>query len=212
MRRILVFNGWAAGSEIWDLTTFHRDWTFSYIEQLEGLPERVVAESDEVVLVGFSMGGTTAMRMILKFPEKIRGAVFVSTTPRMMEDKAQGWAGLSERRLAALKLGTGMVYRDDPSPIYNEPWLSRGLEYLQATDLRSALTAMRDEGRMPDFPVAIVHSERDGVVRPHNAAFLKSVFPQASVTMVPGNEHVLPVKVPDLIDKHVKIIEHSYEN
>ena len=36
-----------------------------------------------------------------------------------------------------------------------------------------------------------------------NVAFLKQVFPQAKVTMVPGNEHVLPVTVPELIDEAV---------
>ena len=40
-------------------------------------------------------------------------------------------------------------------------------------------------------------------MRPNNAAFLKQVFPQAKVTMVPGNEHVLPVTVPELIDEAV---------
>ena len=59
--KVLVFNGWAAGPEAWALTTFHRDWTFSYIEQMDGLPEEV-ADSLEgpFLLVGFSMGGLRA--------------------------------------------------------------------------------------------------------------------------------------------------------
>ena len=204
--RCLVFNGWAAGPETWSLCTFPHDWIFDYVEQLDGLPEKVMEESDEVVLVGFSMGGSSALRMWLKWPEKVKGLVFVSTTPCMME--AENWKGMSERRLAALRLGTKMMFRDDPSPMYDEKNMERGLEYLKATDLREALLsfAARPESAPYRIPVVVFQSERDGIVRPNNAEFLKSVFPQAKVTMVPGNEHVLPIAVPELIDKAVDAV------
>ena len=211
--RCLVFNGWAAGPETWSLCTFHHDWVFDYVEQLDGLPEKVMEESDEVVLVGFSMGGSSALRMHLKYPEKVRGLVLVSTTPRMMED--ENWKGMSERRLAALRLGTRMAFKDDPSPMYDERNMERGLDYLKNTDLRESLqlrAARRDCApyrssflipHPPSLPVFIFQSEKDGIVRPNNAEFLKGVFPQAKVTMVPGNEHVLPIRVPELIDEAV---------
>ena len=212
--RCLVFNGWAAGPETWSLCTFPHDWIFDYVEQLDGLPEKVMEESDAVVLVGFSMGGSSALRMWLKWPEKVKGLVLVSTTPRMME--AENCKGMSERRLAALRLGTRMAFRDDPSPMYDEKNMERGLEYLKTTDLREALqirVARKDCApyrpsslvpRPSSLPVFIFQSERDGIVRPNNAEFLKGVFPQAKVTMVPGNEHVLPITVPELIDQAVE--------
>ena len=201
--KVLVFNGWAAGPETWALCTFPHDWVFDYVEQLDGLPEKVMEESDEVVLVGFSMGGSTALRMWLEYPEKVKGLVLVSATPRMMED--ENWKGMSERRLAALRLGTKMMFRDDPSPMYDEKNIERGLDYLKSTDLRERLLdrghETRDERQV--VPVWIFQSERDGIVRPSNAEFLKRVFPQAKVTMVPGNEHVLPIRIPELIDEAV---------
>lgn len=209
--RILVFNGWAAGPETWALCAFPHDWVFDYVEQLDGLPEKVMEESDEVVLVGFSMGGSTALRMWLKWPEKVKGLVLVSTTPRMME--AENWKGMSERRLAALRLGTQMMFRDDPSPMYDERNMERGLDYLKTTDLRLQLLSISESGesvKRRNFPVFIFQSEKDGIVRPSNAKFLKEVFPQAKVTMVPGNEHVLPIRVPELIDEAVfDIIEQN---
>lgn len=210
--KCLVFNGWAAGPETWALCTFPHDWLFDYVEQLDGLPEKVMEETDEAVLVGFSMGGSTALRMYLKYPEKVKGLVLLSTTPRMMEEKkvekAGGggeWKGMSERRLAALRLGTKMMFRDDPSPMYDEKNMERGLDYLKTTDLREELQlrAARLEVAPYRIPVRIFQSEKDGIVRPNNAEFLKRVFPQAKVTMVPGNEHVLPIMVPELIDKAV---------
>ena len=213
--KCLVFNGWAAGPETWALCGFPHDWVFNYVEQLDGLPEKVMEELDEVVLVGFSMGGSTALRMYLKWPEKVKGLVLVSATPRMMEErKAKGevegevvvWKGMSERRLAALRLGTQMMFRDDPSPMYDERNMERGLDYLKTTDLRLQLLSISESGesvKRRNLPVWIFQSERDGIVRPNNAEFLKQVFPQAKVTMVPGNEHVLPVTVPGLIDEAV---------
>ena len=202
--KVLVFNGWAAGPETWALCAFPHDWVFDYVEQLDGLPETVMEESDEVVLVGFSMGGSTALRMWLKWPEKVKGMVLVSATPRMME--GENWKGMSERRLAALRLGTQMMFRDDPSPMYDERNMERGLDYLKTTDLRSQLLSISESGesvKRRNFPVFIFQSERDGIVRPGNAEFLKKVFPQAKVTMVPGNEHVLPIRIPELIDAAV---------
>ena len=202
--KVLVFNGWAAGAETWALCTFPHDWIFNYVEQLDGLPEKVVEESDEVVLVGFSMGGSTALRMWLNWSEKVKGMVLISTTPCMMEDV--NWKGMSERRLAALRLGTQMMFRDDPSPMYDEKNMERGLDYLKTTDLRLQLLSISESGesvKRRNLPVWIFQSEKDGIVRPSNAEFLKQVFPQAKVTMVPGNEHVLPITVPELIDAAV---------
>jgi len=200
--KTLVFNGWAAGPETWELCTFPHDYVFDYIEQLDGLPEKIIEEADEVVPVGFSMGGSTALRMLLKYPEKVKGLVLISTTPCMMENKDEGWRGMSLHRRAALKLGTQKAFRNDPSPLYEERNLDRGLDYLQNTDLRADLLSFSSLFPVPysPFPVQIFQSDRDGIVRPNNAEFLKGVFPQAKVTLVPGNEHVLPIAVPELID------------
>lgn len=205
--KVLVFNGWAAGPEAWFLTTFPRDWTFSYIEELDGLPEKVMEESDEVVLVGFSMGGAMALGMYLKYPEKVKGMVLVSATPCMLEKKDEGWAGMSERRFRAFAMGTELIFGDDPNPWYEPKQLERGLEYLLRTDHRKALEALPRR----EIPVRIFHSKNDGVVRPQNAAYLKSLFPRAKVTMVEGTEHALPVTIPELIDEAVEEVLSEYE-
>ena len=252
MPKVLVFNGWAAGPEAWLLTTFPRDWTFSYIEELDGLPDQVMEDSDEVILVGFSMGGAVALGTYLKYPEKVKGLVLVSATPCMLEKKDEGWAGMSERRFRAFAAGVEMIFGDDPAPWYEPKQLARGLEYLVKTDLRKDLEglllpaapeggnsrAKRDSRRLrygtsyreppsaaaspsafpaacpcppPSIPVHIFHSTCDGVVRPQNAAYLKSLFPQAKVTMVEGTEHVLPVTIPEQIDAAVNEILEGLE-
>lgn len=200
----LVFNGWAAGAEAWELTSFARDWTFSYIEELDGVPEKVLRDIEgSFLFVGFSMGGAAALELFLNHPDRVAGLVLVSATPRMMEDKATGWRGLSARRLEALRLGTELLFADDPSPVYEGKSLRRGLDFLRTTDLRARLVDFARRVDAPKRPVEIVQSRRDGIVRPENVEFLKTVFPQARVTWVEGNEHVLPVTAPKTIDRVV---------
>lgn len=213
MSKVFVLNGWAASEEAWSLCRFRRERVFSYVEQLDGEPEKVIAAEDDVVLVGWSMGGSSAMRLALRWPEKIRGLVLVAATPRMMEDKPAGWRGMSERRLAALKKGLLMTggggFFGPPAGLPNpyivddEANLDRGLGYLVATDLRSSLLeceALRTKGER----VRLFQSEHDGIVRPENATFLEEVFKGAKLRMIPGAEHALPIFIPEMIDSAVE--------
>ena len=213
MSKVFVLNGWAASEEAWSLCRFRRERVFSYVEQLDGEPEKVIAAEDDVVLVGWSMGGSSAMRLALRWPEKIRGLVLVAATPRMMEDKPAGWRGMSERRLAALKKGLLMTggggFFGPPAGLPNpyivddEANLDRGLGYLVATDLRSSLLeceSLRTKGER----VRLFQSEHDGIVRPENATFLEEVFRGAKLRMIPGAEHALPIFIPEMIDSAVE--------
>ena len=100
--KTFVLNGWSAAESAWSLCLFPRDAIFDYIDQLDGLSERAVQEAEDgAILVGWSMGGSTALRIATKYPDRLRALVLVAATPRMMKDK--NWAGMSERRLAALE-------------------------------------------------------------------------------------------------------------
>ena len=214
--KTFVLNGWAASPHAWDLCGFSRDRVFSYVEQLDGAPESALREEDEVVLVGWSMGGSTALRLAVASPEKIRGLVLVAATARMM--RAPGWAGMSERRLAALEVGLKMTHGEglsalpdgapNPYMLDDDVNLARGLDYLRATDVRQDLTGLCASGRLK-CPVFIFQSERDGIVRHENADFLREVFPNAVVEMVPGCEHALPVVIPGRIDAAVQVAQHK---
>ena len=245
---VFVLNGWAASPHAWDLGAFRRPRgsaalprLFSYVEQLDGEPEKAIGNAERCILVGWSMGGSSALRLAARFPEKIAGLVLIAATPRMMEEKETGWRGMSPRRLEALRYGLVMtrgagffgVPEGKPNPyLADEPAnLERGLKYLLETDVRAELVlgasslvlgaeqkhmdgsesnapstkhqAPSTRHQAPGTSIRIFQSEHDGIVRPENAAWLKSVFPQASVTMVPGTEHALPIFIPELIDEAV---------
>ena len=206
---VFVLNGWAASPHAWDLCRFRRTRLFSYVDQLDGLPEKALAEVERCILVGWSMGGSSALRLAARWPKKVAGLVLVAATPRMMEEKETGWRGMSPRRLEALRYGLLMtrgegffgVPEGKPNPyLADEPAnLERGLAYLLETDVRGAL----EQAVFGAPPVHVFQSEHDGIVRPENAAWLKTAFPQASVTMVPGTEHALPIFIPEKIDDAV---------
>ena len=226
---VFVLNGWASSTHAWDLCRFMRTRLFGYVEQLDGEPERAMESVERCVLVGWSMGGSSALRLAARWPEKIAGLVLVAATPRMMEDKATGWKGMSPRRLEALRYGLVMtqgvgmfgVPEGKPNPyLLDAPAnLERGLKYLLETDLRADLERVFQRGCFEQqsgqqahnnkmcarrsLAVHIFQSEHDGVVRAANADYLKEIFPQATVHIVPGTEHALPIFIPELIDEAV---------
>ena len=226
---VFVLNGWASSTHAWDLCRFMRTRLFGYVEQLDGEPEKAMESVERCVLVGWSMGGSSALRLAARWPEKIAGLVLVAATPRMMEDKATGWKGMSPRRLEALRYGLVMtqgvgmfgVPEGKPNPYLLDDTtnLERGLKYLLETDLRADLERVFQRGCFEQqsgqqahnnkmcarrsLAVHIFQSEHDGVVRAANADYLQKVFPQASVTIVPGTEHALPIFIPELIDEAV---------
>ncbi len=212
--RVFVLNGWAASPHAWDLCTFRRDRLFSYIDQLDGASEAALAASPApCVLVGWSMGGSSALRLACRFRERIAGLVLLAATPRMMEEKEAGWRGMSPRRLEALQKGLELTHgegffgapegKPNPYMMDERANLERGLAYLLETDLRAELAQTFCGGAAPAFPVFIFQSEHDGIVRPENAAYLRSVFPAARVMRVPGSEHALPILIPQEIDHAV---------
>lgn len=214
--KCFVLNGWAASPDAWNLCKFPRERIFSYIEQLDGEAERALAECDGAVLVGWSMGGSGALRLALEYPEKVKAMVLLAATPRMMEDRESGWRGMSPRRLDALRRGLELTHgegffgvpegRPNPYVVDSDENLERGLEYLRETDLRAALEASAPL----KMPVVIFQSARDGIVRASNAEYLEGLFENAELVRVEGMEHALPVEIPCLIDAAVARLTESF--
>ena len=216
--QIMVLNGWAASPHAWDLCAFMRasegrtPVLYSYIDQLDGLPERAFEDGGQFLVVGWSMGGSTALRLACRYPDQIAGLVLVAATPRMMEDRETGWRGMSPMRLEALRRGLELTHgqgffgipegRPNPYIVDSPENLERGLHYLRETDVREQLASTFGGGCA--FPVHIFQSERDGIVRSANAAYLQKIFPKATVTLIPGSEHALPIVIPEAIDSAVE--------
>ena len=214
---VLVLNGWAASPDAWSLCDFMKTGDvrlFSYVDQLEGLPERTLEALPEALVVGWSMGASGALRLACRFREKIRGLVLLAPTPRMMEEKETGWIGMSPRRLKAFEMGLKITHgagffgppegKPNPYMMDTDEHLEGGLRYLQDTDIRQDLLNVYGPDRPAPFPVFLFHSANDGIVRTANTPFLKeNVFPAAETEIIPGSEHALPIMIPEKIDAAV---------
>ena len=172
----MVLNGWAASPHAWDMCGFmgraapdgRPPVLYSYTDQLDGLPEKDIAQGRRVI-VGWSRGGSTALRLACRNPERVAGLVLVAATPRMMAERETGWAGMSPIRIEALRRGLEItqgqgffgVPEGRPSPyLLDAPEnLERGLEYLRETDVREDLEHVFGGGC--GFPVYIFQSEHD---------------------------------------------------
>ncbi len=200
---IIVLNGWAARPEAWDACAFSRERIFSYIETLDGRAEEAVARAaDGVILVGWSMGGSAALELAAKFPDRIRGLVLLAATARMMAD--ENWKGMTPLRCKALKRALLEGEAPEPNPYFidADANLERGLDYLRTVDVRAALLSRAAEGAFK-FSVHIFQGEQDAVTRPSNVEFLQQIFPKAKVTRLEKCTHALPVEIPGAIDEAV---------
>ena len=222
MTDIVVLNGWAASPHAWELCSFMKEPSpcgrlpvlYSYVDQLDGCPEQAFERGGKFLVVGWSMGGSSALRLACRYPDQIAGLLLVAATPRMMEEKESGWKGMSPLRLEALRRGLELTHgqgffgipEGKPNPYMEDvpENLERGLKYLLETDLRANLE--RTFGDECGFPVSVFQSEHDGIVRSENAAYLKRIFTHATVTMVSGSEHALPIQIPDVLDEAVKVM------
>jgi pimeloyl-[acyl-carrier protein] methyl ester esterase len=215
--KCFVLNGWAASSAAWDLCRFRRERIFSYVEQLEGIPEKELAACDGAILVGWSMGGSGALRLALDFPQKVKALVLVAATPRMMEERESGWVGMSPRRLEALRRGLELTHgegffgvpdgKPNPYMVDSDENLERGLRYLRETDLRGRLASAAPL----KIPAVIFQAERDGIVRVANADYLAGIFAGARLVKVSGTQHALTVEIPELIDEAVAALSGSLQ-
>lgn len=209
---VAVLNGWAARPEAWSLCGFYsRAKIFSYIQQLDGEADAFVrAAPAKVVVAAWSMGCVNALRLAAECPDKIAGLVLAAATPRLSEDKATGWRGMSMRRIDALRkgleatCGKGLFPRDPsmPQPFFlDTPGnLSRGEVFLREADVRAVVKDIP-----ASMPVFIFQSERDAVVRRECGEWLAGRIPGAVLETVPGGEHALPLSM------HAEITEKVEE-
>jgi len=198
----IVFNGWAASRRAWDLCAFPRR---TIVQYLDADP---APRGEAVVVVGWSMGAARAISWAAANPTLVKGLVLVAPMVRMMEDAESGWKGMSERRLAAFMKGMQLTHGEGffgPPPGKPNPYeadsdenLAKGLKFLHDTDVRSEARSLKGM-----FPKWIFHSERDGIVNPANASYLKEIWPEATLRWVGGTEHALSIMIPEEIDEAV---------
>ena len=150
-----------------------------------------------VHLVGWSAGGTVALRLALRRPDLVRKLVLISS-------------GIS--RDGSTPADLELVHGPDAQPLADmfrpqyEPLSPDGPEHFPVV-FAKWLRMWREE---PDIelsalagltmPVLVMQGDDDGVRVEHSAA-IATALPDAQLAVVPGTTHVLPLEKPTLVNQ-----------
>lgn len=160
------------------------------------------------VLLGWSLGGLTALEMIRRYPERFRALVMVAAAPRFT--KADDWphgvdpavlegfsqtltedyrsaltrflllqAGRTDSGRATVKKLKPLLFRHG---IPDGKALEQGLALLRETDHREVLGSVR-------HPVLFVLGARDNLLSCAAAQDLRALCPHARAAVIPGSAH-----------------------
>lgn len=162
-------------------------------------------DPSETILIGWSLGGMLALEICAAgfkpealiiiaacasfcrrpdFGLGVRPAVLRGMRQRLRTEP-EGVVRDFHRQLLAAGEGEWADKLAELLPHSFKPqWLSEGLEYLQARDLREVLPKVEAES------MAIVHGERDKIAPAAQAYFLKEQLPGARLIMLRGTGHV----------------------
>jgi DNA-binding GntR family transcriptional regulator/pimeloyl-ACP methyl ester carboxylesterase len=178
---------------------------------------------DRAHLVGLSMGGFTALHLVLSHPDRVRSAVVAGAGYGAQPERAEAFRAESMLTAAAFAAeGAAKVaerYAVGPARVQFQNKNSRGwAEFAAAlarhSDLGSALTmrgvqaarpslyALTDELAQVRIPVlVVVGDEDDGCLEP--ALMLKRTIPTAGLAVLPRTGHTANLEEPDVFNRAV---------
>lgn len=167
----------------------------------------LVADLEEYVLVGHSMGGKFALAAAAHRPKGLRGLVLVAPsppTPEPMTDESRQRTLDAWGDRAAVEGIVASVLRLPIPPGFREATING---YLAASERAwrawleiGSLENVSDRMAKIDVPVYIVVGTEDPVVGPKTQRDeVASRLASASVEEVPGAGHLLPIEAPDAV-------------
>jgi pimeloyl-ACP methyl ester carboxylesterase len=164
------------------------------------------------VLVGHSMGGMVTMNTALKYPDRIRGIVLVSTQDTLWEeDKREGflqavdmvavaWGPEMGQQAADLLLGENFL---KSQPAWLGSWINEvaGYDLAGIANLGKPICYRPDvSGRLKEIqvPALVVHGTVDKGIDISLGREMASRIAGAAFAEMPGAAHCPPLEVPEL--------------
>lgn len=145
------------------------------------------------ILVGHSYGGPVIARMAMDNPEKTAGLVFAAGSVDPQLEDFKWYQNLAVWRVTRWMVPTDLVVCND-----------------EVMALKAELERMMPLWPKITSPVAIIQGDADDLVDPRNTPFLEKNLTKASIVssqMIPGLNHFIPWKRPDLILEGLQAVQ-----
>ena len=143
-----------------------------------------VQAGGKAVLVGHSLGGPVVARLAMDYPNRVRGLILVAPSIDPTLEKNEWFRPV----LSAFPVRQLLPTEFDVSNQEIRP-------------LRGELDRMLPGWAKIRVPVTVIQGDKDDLVPPANADFARRMLTNALVTMemIPGMNHFIPWRRPDLI-------------
>ncbi len=171
-------------------------------------------ETGPALVAGFSMGGMAALHLALKSPGLVRGLVLLGTSAEgenaLRKAEMISLIGLIRLGLPRSRVGTeaarwmfSRAFRED-HPDVAHAW-SKDVAAMPRKALTQALEAV---GRRPSLtrrlarltlPASVGAGDKDVVLTPRHSKRLVRVLPGATLRILPGVGHALPIEAPEAV-------------
>lgn len=195
MTALLFFHGFATNSKIWDyqVKEFAKEHPI-YFDQDE------VEEGQKLIVVGWSMGGISAIDFCLKNKETVKGLVLVSAFPKFLksDDYPQGLSPALMRNLekkldtsftAGLKYFYEMILpdRNNRHLLSDITPKDRGRILEDFVSLKTI--DIRDRLKEVQVPTLLIHGEKDQVAPVGSAEYMAKNIQNSELYIFEGVGH-----------------------
>ncbi len=168
-------------------------------------------EIETAVVVGHSLGGMAALQLALRYPDRLRGLVLLSTSAEAEKPERRSQLGLLSLTINMWGMSNwlaGRVAKGFFSTAFARRYPAKVRAWrksVQAMDKRAllqALEAVRNRpsvwDRLPDIaiPALVMGTRDDPIADPARTIAMARQLPNAKLVMLPGGGHALPQEHP----------------
>jgi pimeloyl-ACP methyl ester carboxylesterase len=194
------------GGTRWDAAAgFRYDWL---VDDLTAFVDALGIDSFH--LLGFSIGGMTALQFAARHPERVRTLVAVGITPQREPRASVGRHLMDPARILAKDPAFAKTLSRRHDAGQGEGAWQRLLPAI-AADIAAQPLLTPAELHGIDCPAMVVCGDRDPFVPPEHAAALARQLPRGQLFVVPDCGHEVPARRPGLFNEAISAFYRSTE-